>query len=156
MSAGIFLDTADAVVAALIAGTVPGSDPAVYFKDLVDTPIRRELDPELELEDAEKSHLFIVPGSPKSEIGTREAKRSEFPVDIALRKKLVPENLKGVDAMFKLLGDIDDYLFSLQGLPALPGPMWLTSTMRYPYVMPRWRANKEYLGILTVTYLIFE
>jgi hypothetical protein len=156
-------DIANAVVAALQSGDVP-SDPIHTFADLVETPIAFMLDPEVELEDAEKSHLFVVPGNVKQEIGTRDSKRGEWSIDIALRKKfplasVVPFNsasLALVAPLFQLLEDVDDYLFQLQRLPTMDGPAWLSSALRYAYVMQRFRSEGEYVGILTVTYLHWQ
>jgi hypothetical protein len=146
MSAGTLVDIADAVVTAL----------ADHFGASLGITVQRILDTELKLEDAEVLHFDVVPGGVKSEVGTRDTQRGEYSIDIALRKVFDVDDKAEVDAMFLLLKDIDAYLFDLKRLPEFEAAAWLTSAMRYPYVPAMLRANRQYTGLLTVTYLVFD
>jgi hypothetical protein len=144
MSAGRLLKIADAVVSALNLPEAPQA--GVAFERVLDT--------EIELEDMEILHAQVVPGGVDSEIGTQQLMRGEHVVDIALRKKMNTDDREAVDAMFHLLGAIDLYLFGLKRLPALAEAAWLKSKVRYPYVPEKLR-QREYWGLLTVTYLAY-
>ena len=146
MSAGTLVDIADAVVDSL-------ND---EFGATWCISVDRILDTELKLEEAEVLHIDVVPGGVKSEIGTRDSQRGEYTIDIAVRKVLNVEDKKEVDAMFQLMKDIDGYLFDLKRLPSLNYAAWMSSAMRYPYVPALFRNERQYTGLLSITYLVFE
>ena len=146
MSAGTLVDISDAVVTAINE----------QYALTLGIRCRRILDTELKLEDSEVLHIDVVPGGVKSEAGTRDSQRGEYTIDVALRKCLDVEDQAKVDALFLLMRDIDSYLFDLRRLPEFSSAAWTASDMRYPYVPALFRSNRQYTGLLTVTYLCFD
>lgn len=145
----VLVDVADAVAAEINAATLS-----------LDVDAVRGYETDAELEDLDELRLDVVPVRLAGDMHDRGSLFREVAVDVAIRKRfgLSDQDNTGeisresIDELVDLLEEIDDLLAGVTRLSTYSGASWFGSEVRTPWMPDHLRQQRQYTGIVRVTY----
>ena len=142
------LDIADAVVTELNAAQVP---PATGFGQTFTAT--RAYRPVFDLAELKTLRVTVVPKGIEIVNITRNANQNDVSVDVAVQKKVNPDDAADMDALMTLVEKIGDF-FRLRRLAAFPTALW-TKTENVPIYSPEHLETKQvFTSVLTLTFRV--
>lgn len=145
----VLVDIAEAVVAEINAATLT-----------LDVEAARSYDTDALLEDLDTLRVDVVPVRLAGEMQDRGSLGREAVVDVAVRKRFGTTdtaenglvNKSAVDELVDLVEEIDELLAGATRLSTYTGAIWQVSEIRAPWMPDHLRQNRQFTGILRVTY----
>jgi hypothetical protein len=144
----LLLDIADAVVAELNATPVP---PATGFSQPFTAT--RAYRPQFDLVELKTLKVTVVPKGIEIINITRHSNQNDVSVDVAVQKKVDPNDPSEIDALMALVEQIGDF-FRLRRLTSFPTALW-TKTENLPVYSPDHLETKQvFTSVLTLTFRV--
>jgi len=138
-------DIADAVVAEL------NSPPPGTFAQAFTAA--RHYRPQFDLAELKTLRVSVVPRKVEITSLMRSANQNDVSVDVAVQKKVSPDDTAELDALMALVEQIADY-FRLRRLTAVPTALW-TKTENVPVYSPEHLEQKQvFTSVLTFTFRV--
>jgi hypothetical protein len=121
--------------------------------------VKRTYNTEQKLEDGGRLQVFVVPGRSPFELSSRSGLQSNRDIAIFVRQKMDVDDIEKVDALVAFLEELNTYFVSLPNGARLtyfnPDAHYLQSEIT-PFFPTRLRGQREYLGVLVLTFRIYE
>ena len=142
------IDIAHAVVTELNTAPVP---PETGFSQAFTAT--RAYRPVFDLAELKTLRVTVVPKGIEILNLSRHANQNDVSVDVAVQKKVNPDDLAELDSLMALTEQIGDF-FRLRRLTALPGALW-TKTENVPVYSPEHLEQKQvFTSVLTLTFRV--
>jgi len=126
------------------------ADPAVFSQQFAAT---RVYDYTRDLEDTVTLRVDVVPEHHEDEPLTRQAWKGTAVVSVAVRQKVVAEDLDQVDALTYLVGQLRDFwTCPPRPLADMPGAKPVKRKIVYPYLASKLRSPAQFASVLELTY----
>lgn len=136
------LELADAVVAAVNAGAFGTTVEAV-----------RAYQPTYELQDLQALKFSVMPRSLTITTAARASCYFDCAIDIAVQKKVNPDQPAELDALMELVAQLIDHL-RMKRLEAAPDAAWLSIASEPVFVPEHLEQWRQFTSVLTVTYRV--
>lgn len=142
------IDVANAVVTELNAAPVP---PATGFSQAF-TAVRAYR-PVFDLTELKTLKVTVVPKSIDITSMMRHANQNDVAVDVAVQKKVNPDDLSELDGLMALTEQIGDF-FRLRRLTALPSAIWMKTENNPVYSPDHLETKQVFTSVLTFTFRV--